>query len=88
MTTSVTWEEPTVLDNTDPNPTITKVSGPDQGDVLSEGLTYVSYTSVDAFGNSNQLSNCTITLEVIGETISAPGVNNRNMEVLLNIVVF
>ncbi|XP_053380921.1 sushi, von Willebrand factor type A, EGF and pentraxin domain-containing protein 1-like isoform X1 [Mercenaria mercenaria] len=63
--TSVTWDVPTATDNVDPNPSIIQISGPSQGQVLSEGFHSVEYKATDSEGNSHPaLSECTIVIEV------------------------
>jgi hypothetical protein len=68
--TSVTWTVPTATDNVDNNVSVLKISGPELGDILSEGLHSVKYKVTDSAGNSfAALSECTIVLEVKGEYI-------------------
>ena len=49
-TTSVSWTEPTVTDNSGINPTVS--SDHQSGDIFTLGRTPVLYTAVDAFGNT------------------------------------
>ncbi|XP_060604924.1 sushi, von Willebrand factor type A, EGF and pentraxin domain-containing protein 1-like [Ruditapes philippinarum] len=63
--TSVTWIVPTATDNVDRNVSVLQTSGPELGDILSEGFHSVMYKVTDSAGNSfAALSECTIVLDV------------------------
>jgi hypothetical protein len=69
--TSVTWIVPTATDNVDSNVSVLQTSGPELGDILSEGFHSVKYKVTDSAGNSfAALSECTIVLDVKGKCMT------------------
>lgn len=61
---AVEWEIPIAKDNTDPNPIVAKAFGPQQGEILEQGITNVGYYATD---NSENVSPaCVIELRVQG----------------------
>jgi hypothetical protein len=48
---TVTWSNPTVIDNCTASPTLSRIVGPSSGSTFSLGTTLIKYKAVDAQGN-------------------------------------
>jgi len=64
--TTATWSPPTAVDNVDGVVNVTKLSGPEQGDIIEDEVD-ATYQATDSSGNPTDV--CSIKLKVNGTSV-------------------